>query len=435
MLSGRPAACLRLAALAVLLLCAGAPPADARSEGTLGSKLQAVRSQLVELARAVRQQESYVARAEQRLADLRERQDDRELQFEKMRGRLSGLAMALQRLARRVPAAVMATPHSPLDSARALSLISFMTPEIKARTDALGAEVAELDTLRRDISRERARLDVAKMELRKQRARLDWLIGHKNITQQLERARSGVPYVAGPDIRETVRTLDELYAALREAAGQQRAALKQLRVLLARVPDAPGAPPGPAGPDSARSAAGDTGPRTDVPRPARLTIPEIPNTGEAVKERFTFPVAGSIVLQFGMADGPHSRSEGISVAVRPGSRVVAPNDGTVVFADEFRGYGRMVIIEHEGGFHTMLSPLSRVDVRAQQVVFAGEPVGVVGTPARPDAHEADRRHAGDRVHEADRLQEADRLYVELRRDGTPVDPLSWLPVGKDTVIR
>lgn len=378
----------------LLALLVGLASATRADEG-LGGKLETVRGQLVELARAVREQEAHVTRAEHRLAELRRRQEDRETQFRRMQGRLADLAMALQRLARRAPGAVVTTPHSPLDSARALSLISSLTPGIQRQTAALGAEVDDLAELRRAITREQARLRIAESELQRQRSRLDRLIGQKTVALQLDRARSGVPLVAGPEIRETVQTLDELHAALKAASGQQRDAVLKLQSLLARVPQAPG------------------GQRPDevAARDAALTVPEVPGTGEAVRARFTFPVAGDVVTGFGDADGQHMKSRGITVAVRPGARVVAPNDGTVVFADEFRGYGRMVIIEHDGGLHSLLSPLGRVDVRAQQMVFAGEPVGVMGRSA----------------------QREERLYVELWRDGTPVDPLFWIPVGKETV--
>ena len=388
------------------VLVLAAVTGGARADDRLGDRLATVRGQLVELARAVRAQESHVTRAEHRLAELRLRQEEREAQFGLMRDRLTGLAMALQRLARRAPGAVVTTPHPPLDSARALSLISFLTPGIQQQTAALGAEVGELAQLRRDITREQARLRLAGSELQRQRIRLDRLIGQKNRARQLDRGRSGVPLVAGPDIQETVRTLDELHAALKEASGQQRDAVLKLQSLLARVPRAPGgerpAPPSPAAGAPLRTV-----------RDVEPTVPEVPGTGEAVRRRFTFPVAGAVVTRFGEVEGRHARSRGITVAVRPGARVVAPNDGTVVFADVFRGYGRMVIIKHDGGLHSVLSRLGRVDVRVQQVVFAGEPVGVTASSA----------------------EQGERLYVELWREGTPVDPLSWIPAGKETVPR
>ena len=84
---------------------------------------------------------------------------------------------------------------------------------------------------------------------------------------------------------------------------------------------------------------------------------------------------------------------------------MAPFDGQVVFPGPFRGYGEILIIEHRGGYHTRAWPdLGRIDAAVGQWVLAGEPVGVMGSPQDGKA----------------------QLYVELRRDGHPIDPAPWL---------
>jgi septal ring factor EnvC (AmiA/AmiB activator) len=90
---------------------------------------------------------------------------------------------------------------------------------------------------------------------------------------------------------------------------------------------------------------------------------------------------------------------------------VAPYDGDVVFAGLFRGYGLLLIIEHDEEYHTLLTGLSRIDAVIGQRIIAGEPVGVMGqlTPEPPN------------------------LYVELRRAGQPINPLPWLAVHKGKV--
>ena len=89
---------------------------------------------------------------------------------------------------------------------------------------------------------------------------------------------------------------------------------------------------------------------------------------------------------------------------RPAARVVAPYDGQVVYAGQFRGYGQILIIEHGGRYHTLLAGLARIEAVVGQWFLAGEPVGVMGSPE-------------------DRNPE---LYLELRRIGQPINPLPWL---------
>ena len=127
--------------------------------------------------------------------------------------------------------------------------------------------------------------------------------------------------------------------------------------------------------------------------------------GPPARGGMTNPVSGRIVRNFGQTDGAGSASKGLVFGAEARTRVVAPYDGQVVYAGPFRGYGRILIIEHGGGYHTLLSGLGRIDCAVGQWVLAGEPVAVMG----------EQSGAG--------------LYVELRRDGQPVNPLPWLAAG------
>ena len=88
---------------------------------------------------------------------------------------------------------------------------------------------------------------------------------------------------------------------------------------------------------------------------------------------------------------------------------MAPYDGQVVFAGQFRGYGQILIIEHNEGYHTLLAGLSRIDCVVGQWLMAGEPVGRMGRPVDGNPE----------------------LYLELRRNGQPINPLPWLMVRKE----
>ena len=91
-----------------------------------------------------------------------------------------------------------------------------------------------------------------------------------------------------------------------------------------------------------------------------------------------------------------------------GGAVVSPCSGRVAFAAPFRSYGLLLIVDCGGGYHAVLAGFDRLDVKVGQTVAAGEPVGVMPT-WEPGA-------TGKRP----------TLYVELRRDGQPVNPAPWL---------
>ena len=92
------------------------------------------------------------------------------------------------------------------------------------------------------------------------------------------------------------------------------------------------------------------------------------------------------------------------------AQVIAPHNGKVVFAGNFRGYGQLLIIDHGEGYHTLLAGMVRIDGTMGQYVLSGEPVGVMGTPkdGKPS------------------------LYIELRRNSQPINPIPWLAKNKDS---
>ncbi|MBR0662677.1 murein hydrolase activator EnvC family protein, partial [Neoroseomonas oryzicola] len=115
------------------------------------------------------------------------------------------------------------------------------------------------------------------------------------------------------------------------------------------------------------------------------------------------PVSGRVVRGFGdAAEGGPAR--GLTVAAPSGARVVSPCAGRAVFSGPFRSYGLLLIVECSDGHHVVLAGLGRLDATTGARLLAGEPVGVMA------------EGEGGRA----------RLYLELRREGRPVDPQPWL---------
>lgn len=140
---------------------------------------------------------------------------------------------------------------------------------------------------------------------------------------------------------------------------------------------------------------------------ARPTGPGTIAPNSKAKGQLITPVAGRVVRAWGEATdvGP---ANGVSYQAAPAARVVSPCGGRAVFADRFRSYGLLLIVDCGGGFHVVLAGFDRLDARAGQPVQAGEPIGVMPSW---DPGSAGRRPS---------------LYVELRHDGRPVNPAPWL---------
>ena len=114
------------------------------------------------------------------------------------------------------------------------------------------------------------------------------------------------------------------------------------------------------------------------------------------------PAAGSIITNYGKTDSIGAISKGITLQPSPGAIVVAPMGGIVRFSGSFLHYGRMVIIEHPKGYHSLIAGLDDINVSAGISITAGEPVGKLPTSTSRG--------------------EAPTLYYELRFKGQPVDP-------------
>jgi septal ring factor EnvC (AmiA/AmiB activator) len=124
-------------------------------------------------------------------------------------------------------------------------------------------------------------------------------------------------------------------------------------------------------------------------------------------------VAGRQVREFGAQDGSGGAMRGAAIATRPRATVTTPAEGTIVYAGPFRAYGRILIINAGSGYYFLLAGMDSIQVEVGQFVLAGEPVAQMGEAAAPAA--------------ALGVVEADSpiLYVELRKDGTPIDPGPW----------
>ena len=97
----------------------------------------------------------------------------------------------------------------------------------------------------------------------------------------------------------------------------------------------------------------------------------------------------------------------------PGAYVTAPADGWVLYAGPFRSYGQLLILNVGDDYHVVLAGMERIDVSQGQFVLAGEPVGAMG-----------KVHLAS-VSAAAAANENPTLYIEIRRNGKPVDPGPW----------
>jgi murein DD-endopeptidase MepM/ murein hydrolase activator NlpD len=118
-------------------------------------------------------------------------------------------------------------------------------------------------------------------------------------------------------------------------------------------------------------------------------------------QTFAWPVQGRVVTPFG--EGWTQACHGIEMAADQGATVRASRAGKVLLAQEFIGYGQLVLIDHGDGYASVYAYLGQVGVRKGQRVTQGQPIAAVGLKGSTPM-----------------------FFFEIRRQGQKVDPLLYL---------
>jgi murein hydrolase activator len=367
--------------------------ADIAAIGEDRSKLN---QQLVDVATRVRDAEGRVTEAELRLHALDRREEDIRTSLESRRSEVVEVLAALQRAGRRTPPALLVRPEDALQSLRTAMMLGAVVPELRSRAEKLSADLGELVAVRKTIATERDRLAADRDKLRDDQARVAAL------SNERQRRQAGME----KDI---------------EAEGARAVALARqvdnLQGLIGRMEqDVKSA---------AKAAVAANQSATTKSDPALLKNPS--RTSPAIafasaKGLFKFPVNGPKIREFGGSDGAGGVEKGISLATRPGAQVTTPCDGWVVYAGPFRSYGQLLILNAGGGYHVLIAGMERISVNIGQFVLTGEPVAIMGSTSQVAS-----------IFAANASQPV--LYVEFRKDGTPIDPGPWWAANEGEKVR
>jgi septal ring factor EnvC (AmiA/AmiB activator) len=329
---------------------------------------------------------------------------------------LAEVLAGLQRLGRKPPPAVVVRPEDALAAVRSALLMGAILPELREQAATLARDLDAMARLRDRLGRERDSYRADLAALAEEKTRLDLLIeerrqgkGDQERALAAERRRAEDLAARARDLKELIgRSERDLDAGRRAAAAAEAAApaapsaekTEPDQEDRSEKPTTPAAPPAAPPPDR-QIAALD---------PARMQ-PSRPFADW--RGHMILPAVGAGVRNFGDDDGSGLTLKGIQIAARPRSAVTSPADGWVVYAGTFRSYGKLLIINGGGGYHVVLAGMERINVEIGQFVLAGEPVGEMGEKKPAAAPNADIK-AGQPV-----------LYVEFRKDGSPIDPGPW----------
>jgi len=321
------------------------------------------RAEAEALAARIQAAEAEITAAETRLGIVDGQLRVQRARLAERQGPLVRLVAALQSLGRRPPALALVQPGSLQDAVRVRAVLSSTLPRINQRTAAVRGELDRTRALRGQQATAREALVASRSQLAERRDALARL-------EADQRARSqGLTALA---LRESDRALALGEEARRiERVTSDRAFQERLATDLARLP-------------------------APVPRP---TPPgEAPLAGPA----FLMPAQGRVLTGVGELNAAGVHARGVALAVDSQAAVRAPGAGRVAYAGPFRSYGLVVILDHGGGWSSVITNLAALDVRQGQQVVRGAAVGRAGAGEDP------------------------RLTVELRYQGRPVPITSLL---------
>jgi septal ring factor EnvC (AmiA/AmiB activator) len=393
------------AGLALLLtaltpLAAGAPPApearraaEAKAElRELRNRIEALQKQLTETedtrseaVDALRESERAISEARRslrelaqqseaaarRLAELRAEIRAREADLEEQRRRLAQLLRHQYQQGGAEPARVLLNQHDPNRIARQLHYLRYIAHARSAMLDDLRANVARLDELAREAADKVAELKSMAAETAAQERRLE----------RERQARAQALAKLAQDIRQRQREI----GTLRRDEARLTRLIEQIGRALARAPA------------SAR------------PRNERLPDASLDGSPfEQLKGRLSLPVRGELGNRFGSprSDGGPAW-KGLFIAARAGEEVRAIAAGRVVFADWLRGFGNLLIIDHGGAYMSLYGNNEALYKQVGDVIRGGDPIASVG-------------NSGGSADSG--------LYFEVRHQGKPLDPLTWVKV-------
>jgi septal ring factor EnvC (AmiA/AmiB activator) len=361
----------------------------------IGADRRKLNQDLIDTAGRLRGVEASIDATENRLKPLDDNERSIRASLDGRRAVIGEVLAALQRIGRRPPPALIASPEDALQAVRTAMVLGAVLPEMRHEVEALASDLSELLNLRKKIAAERDRLKSEVAALDGERIRMTALVEARQKQQAesekalvAERARAG-------DLARNVDNLKDLIAKLEQGLD-------------------------PAIRDAREAARSDSRPALSAFRDPGRLAPAIAFV--SLRGHVPIPVNGVKLKEFGAPDGSGGLEKGLSIATRADAQVTAPADGWVVYAGPFRSYGQLLILNVGGGYHVLLAGMDRISVDLGQFVLAGEPVAVMGTAS----HIASILATGS-------AQPV--LYIEFRKDGTPVDPGPWWASGEGEKVR
>ncbi|MEH6495115.1 MAG: peptidoglycan DD-metalloendopeptidase family protein [Pseudomonas marincola] len=367
---------------------------------------------------------------EDRLSDIQSVEKQTLADLSKQNAGLADTLSALLRLSRQPEGSLIGSPENLINTLRAATLLKSVIPALKKQADQLSEQLDTLATLRDQYVTEQQKFVSLREARSSEQLTLDQLLDTKKATKTALYGRNAKEGREQQRLSTEARDLVTLMARLElQKKARLNAERKRIEIEIRRQEQLRSDQEKRRREEERRLAdeqrLQNTETANSIPRPvpsrknnvapepkkAPTKVASLSTLGSrrpfsSIKGTLPLPVGGRIVSNYTKTRKKQQRN-GIVIETRQGAAVISPYDGQIAFAGPFRHYGLLLIIDHGGGYHTLLAGLGSIEGEVGQLLLAGEPVG--------------KMNASNNVKPT--------LYMELRIKGSPVNPIPWLAAG------
>lgn len=341
--------------------------ATAARRDQLNAELAKQTTALAAAARALRETDAAIAAEQQQLQQLQQQRADLQQKLASQRAAIADLLRASYALGHGSDLRLLLDNEDVGRIARALVYSKYFQQDRLQKVQQLMAGLAQLQTLEQQITAEQQALQVQRDQREKQSAQL----AQQRAAQQKLAAAADATYQDQAQrlaaLKQDEQSLNSLVARLQQQIDQ---AMREA---------------------AERAAAQQAAARRHSKAPPPVAVG---GAGANIRGNLPWPASGEV----------HSYGNGVLIRAPGGSEVRAVANGRVVYAGFLRGYGMLLILNHGNGWMSMYGNNEALLHNVGDAVKAGQAVGTASAPTGVNTG----------------------VYFELRKNGQPVDPRSWL---------
>lgn len=366
-----------------------------RQTAEINRELDQINRAMIKKAKQIQNIEDKTSAMEKKLLDLQKELKDAEESFTTEDKNLIKTLYALQNLALKPTESLFVQPLTPVEIIRSAMLLRETVPylaeqaaQIRLRLDTISAKKKNIEQQMANVSRSKAALEKEHTKMRKLMSQKSAM--RTKLKTETAETKQKIKQLAdqAKDIKELLDKLERERIAREKMEKIRREKERREREELERYRQ--------------EQEKQETAESDDLIKSKPEFIKETGKNFAKARGHLSKPARGPIAVAYGAETSKGVTSKGISIQTRPQAQVISPYDGSVIFAGPFRGYGKLIIIEHGDGYMSLLAGMEDIDCEVGQMLLAGEPIGQM-----PDS-------------------EGSNLYVELRKNNKPIDPAAWI---------